>query len=327
VDTLPLPPRPNLEQYRKRAKELVKAAQPGGARTWATDWLETLVRLRGMPVSPFEQASFDRAVERIEQRAARGEFGLSDAQFVIARAHGFASWGAFADHVRRLEQGADPFEAAADAIVAGDLATLESLLRANRDLVRARSEREHRAALLHYVAANGVEDFRQRTPANAVAVAKALLQAGAEVDALADTYGGGSAQTTLNLLVSSVHPAEAGLQSALVETLLDHGAAIEGLEDDGSPLMTALAFGYIDAAETLVRRGARVDNLPAAAALGHADLVRRLLDEGVTVRPSLVNLYWLGLTNDPESHIERAAAWASTFGHAEVVELLSERRL
>jgi hypothetical protein len=32
--------------------------------------------------------------------------------------------------------------------------------------------------------------------------------------------------------------------------------------------MTALAFGYRDAADALVRHGARVDTLPAAAALG-----------------------------------------------------------
>ena len=45
---------------------------------------------------------------------------------------------------------------------------------------------------------------------NAVAIATMLLDAGAGVDVLADTYGGGVAQTTLNLLVSSAHPAHAG---------------------------------------------------------------------------------------------------------------------
>ena len=47
-----------------------------------------------------------------------------------------------------------------------------------------------RATLLHYVAANGVEGYRQLTPPNAVAIADALLDAGADVDALADMYGG-----------------------------------------------------------------------------------------------------------------------------------------
>src|SRR4029079_14228007 len=82
-----------------------------------------------------------------------------------------------------------------------------ALLGAPPELARARSTRithfdppAHRATLLHYVAANGVEGYRQVTPANAVDVARLLLQAGAEVDALADMYGGH--HTTLSMLVS-----------------------------------------------------------------------------------------------------------------------------
>jgi ankyrin repeat protein len=334
MDTLPLPPRPNLAQYRKRAKDLVKAAtstEDDAVRAWATDWLQTLDRLRGGTVSPFVQGSFDRAVEGIEERVRErtraGRFTLAEAQFVIARAHSFKSWPDFAHHVERLsprDGDADPFESAADAVVAGDIPTLESLLRGNPDLVHGRSAREHLATLLHYVAANGVEDFRQLTPPNAVAIAKCLLEAGAEVDALANTYGGGKAQTTMNLLVSSTHPAEAGLQPTLIETLLDFGAAVNGLDDDGSPLMTALAFGYVEAAETLARRGARVDNVIAAAALGRVDLVRSILAEGGRVSPSLVNLYWLRLPSDPKSHVDRAFVWACRFGRTAVVELLLE---
>jgi hypothetical protein len=92
MDTLPLPPRPNLAQYRKRAKDLVKAAtstEDDAVRAWATDWLQTLDRLRGETVSPFVQGSFDRAVEGIEQRVRErtraGRFTLAEAQFVIAR--------------------------------------------------------------------------------------------------------------------------------------------------------------------------------------------------------------------------------------------------
>ena len=56
------------------------------------------------------------------------------------------------------------FESAVDAVIAGDLATLESSLRENPELVRARSTRlnhhdppRHCAMLLHYLGANGVE--------------------------------------------------------------------------------------------------------------------------------------------------------------------------
>jgi ankyrin repeat protein len=131
--------------------------------------------------------------------------------------------------------------------------------------------------LLHYVAANGVEGHRQKTPANAVGIAKTLLEAGAGVDALADLYG--NPCTTMSLLVSSGHPAKAGVQVALVETLLDFGAAIEGrgTRKWGSPLETALVFGYLPAAEVLARRGARVENLAAAAGLGRLAETRRML--------------------------------------------------
>ena len=95
--------------------------------------------------------------------------------------------------------------------------------------------------------------FRQKTPQNAVDVAKELLNAGAGVDALAGMYG--SQCTTMSMLVSSCHPAEAGVQVALVDTLLDYGAAVDerGTGEWTSPLMTALVFGYRSAAEALVR--------------------------------------------------------------------------
>jgi ankyrin repeat protein len=196
------------------------------------------------------------------------------------------------------------FESAVEAVIGGELATLESLLKNNPELVRARSVREHRATLLHYVAANGVEDSRQKSPKNAVAVAQRLLRAGAEVDALADMYGGQC--TTMSMLVSSTPPAEAGVQVALAETLLDFGAAIEGRGSGQwtSPLMTALAFGFGATAEALVRRGARVDNIAAAAGLGRLASVRELLP-----------------VSDSEGR-HRALALAAQHGHVEVVRLL-----
>ncbi len=47
-DALPLPPHPNLDQYKKRAKDLLKASQstdPAAIRTWAAEWIASLVRL------------------------------------------------------------------------------------------------------------------------------------------------------------------------------------------------------------------------------------------------------------------------------------------
>jgi hypothetical protein len=80
--------------------------------------------------------------------------------------HGFASWPKFAKHVEELAHANTPvskFEMAVDAIVSCDLARLKNLLSENPEVVHARSTREHRSTLLHYVSANGVEDFRQKT--------------------------------------------------------------------------------------------------------------------------------------------------------------------
>jgi hypothetical protein len=333
MDTLPLPPSPSLEQYKKRAKALVNAAEsadPSAVRDWARKWLESLASSLGADITPFVRDSIDRAVAHIEARVrdrrASKTFLLADAQHLIAEAHGYESWGAFAQYVEDAEgkRPRDDFELAADAVVNGDLATLESLVRKNPALIRARSRRVHRATLLHYVAANGVEDFRQKTPKNAVEIARFLLASGSEVDAVAETYGGGHWQTTMNLLVSSAHPAGAGLMPALVDVLVDHGAATNGVGDDESPMMTALDFGYGDAAETLARRGARVDNLVTAAALGRLDLVRRFVVDKNTLAPGvpLIAPRWRNLPVDPTLHIELALAWACKFARPDVAGFL-----
>jgi hypothetical protein len=62
--------------------------------------------------------------------------------------------------------------------------------------------------------------------------------------------------TTMQMLVSSSPPHEAAKQVALVEILLEFGAAPDGVEDNGSPIMTALRFHYPQAAEALARGGA-----------------------------------------------------------------------
>jgi len=333
MDTLPLPPSPSLEQYKKRAKALVTAAESAEAssvREWARKWLESLASSLGADITPFVRDSIDRAVAHIEARVrdrrASKPFLLADAQHLIAEAHGYESWGAFAQYVEDAAgtRPRDDFELAADAVVNGDLATLQSLVRKDPALIRARSRRVHRATLLHYVAANGVEDFRQRTPKNAVEIARFLLESGSDVDAAAETYGGGHWQTTMNLLVSSAHPAGAGLMPALVDVLVDYGAATDGVGDDESPIMTALDFGYGDAAETLARRGARVDNVVTAAALGRLDLVRRFIVDKNAVAPGvpLIAPRWRQLPADPTAHIQLALAWACKFARADVAEFL-----
>jgi hypothetical protein len=214
------------------------------------------------------------------------------------------------------------FEAAADAVVSGDAAVLERLLRESPELIRARSSRAHHATLLHYVAANGHEDWRQRTPPNAVEIARMLLRAGAEPDAQADMYQ--HRCPTMQMLVSSAHPHIAGLQVALAETLLDAGADVDGVEHDSSPLLTALRFGYPRTAEALARRGARVDDVISAAALGRTALVEQFVADDGTLRPGvrLAPGPWPSLPRDPAVHLAYALTWACSFGRTDVAELL-----
>lgn len=241
----------------------------------------------------------------------------SDARLAGARGYSFQDWERLAEWVEAVAQDGSPvarFESAVEAVIEGDLPALERRVREDPGLIRSRSTvvthhdpPVHGATLLHYVAANGVEGYRQKSPKNAVEVATMLLEAGAEPDALAGMYGGQC--TTMSLLVSSSPPVEAGVQVALVDILVDHGAAVEdrGFGPWTSPLMTALAFWFRDAAEALVRRGARVRTLAAAAGLGRVAEARRLLE---AARPE-------------DRH--RALVLSAQHGHPEVVRLLVER--
>jgi ankyrin repeat protein len=170
------------------------------------------------------------------------------------------------------------FSRAVQAIITGDERGLRSLLQQEPSLIHARATSDHHATLLHYVGANGVEP--QRSPKNAPAIARILLEAGADVDAEAPVYGEPFSNTTLCLTVTSCHPYLAGVQASLVDVLVDHRAKVDGIADDGAPLGCALLFGYREAAERLVLRGARVDNLIFASGLGRTDVVRHMLATG-----------------------------------------------
>jgi ankyrin repeat protein len=240
---------------------------------------------------------------------------LDDAKLAAARWYQFLDWPALAAHVAAVSAKGSPvhdFEAAVEAVVNGDLGGLKALLGKDPDLIRARSQRitsrgepaVHGATLLHYIAANGVEGYRQKSPPNAADIAKALLDAGAEPDAVADMYGGKA--TTMSMLASSTPPHEAGTQVPLGEVLIDYGAAVEPTGSGAwtSPLLTALAFGFIDFARVLARRGARVETLSAAAGLGLADRASELLPGA----------------SAPDRH--RALALAAQLGHRDVVLVL-----
>lgn len=133
------------------------------------------------------------------------------------------------------------------------------------------------------MAANGIESELQVSAKNAPGIARILLGAGAEVDASAPLGGDPRFTTTMCMTVTSVHPWGAGVQASLVDVLVDHDAKVDGVADEGGPLGCALLFGYTKAAERLVLRVARVDNIIYAAGLGRADVVRRMLATGTDV--------------------------------------------
>lgn len=199
------------------------------------------------------------------------------------------------------------FEKAVDAVISGDTETLKSLLRKEPDLIHMRSSRAHKAMLIHYVAANGVEDERQRTPVNAVDVANVLINAGAEIDAT--FLDGGSGTTPLVSLVTSFHPHKSGVAAELVSVFVNAGARVDGIKGDGEPLRLALSSEYPESVQALLKCGAKIMNVEIAAGLGELELVERFVDEGGVSSRELEEAFWS----------------ACKYGHTGVAECLLKR--
>jgi ankyrin repeat protein len=122
LPTRTLRDRPDLDQLKRQAKELLEAFRAG-------------------------DAAASKEVHTHFQRADPSTFALHDAQLVLARAHGFDSWPklkAFVDGVtvRRL----------IDAVGRGDLDTVRSMVAARPELVRCDlAENDEHQALHHAV--------------------------------------------------------------------------------------------------------------------------------------------------------------------------------
>ncbi|MBW8771414.1 MAG: ankyrin repeat domain-containing protein [Gemmatimonadetes bacterium] len=284
----PLSYRAPLGDYLRLAEHTLAALHAGDEATaWRFKWMHP--RFRG--------------VEIAEVRAAT--LGLDDAKLLVAREYCLEDW----HHLARFASDAAGdgrvarFEAAADAVIDGNGAALERMLRDDPSLPRARSARIHHATLLHYVAANGVEGYRQRTPANAVEIARLLLDAGADPDALADMYD--ERCTTLGMLVSSTPPHDAGVQVPLAELLVERGATpdVPGSKWNAA-LRCALAFGFLDTARALAARVGQPSDIGTAAGLGELGETARFLP-----------------TADDASR-QTALALACMHGHARVARLL-----
>lgn len=206
------------------------------------------------------------------------------------------------------------FEQCVEAIINGDLETLQLLVSQHPQLIHARSTREHHSTLLFYVTANGVENERQKTPDNIVEITRYLLEQGADPNASSDAYGGAS--TVLDLLVSSAHPAHAGKHGDLIKLLCEYGA--DPNANDNSALKTAIAFRYHTAIDALMAAGATVDHVVCAAVVGDLPQVRAFIQQGIQPFTTAFGVQY----DEPKSILEFACIAASMMGHRDMVAYL-----
>jgi ankyrin repeat protein len=234
----------------------------------------------------------------------------------------------------------DPiFRSAVEAIDGGDVEGLRNLLRQHPGLVRQRAEEEgwfagiyfRHPTLLHFVANN---PYRHETmPPRILVSAEALLDAGAEIDALTETS---NAHTVLGLVTSCEPARKAGLQLPLIDLLVRRGAdpsrgldpavihgedaAVSRLLELGAKhtLLSAAAIGELPALKTLLKKTWPVERLMdaalVAASYGRIDSVEALLSGGLRINDAMTSHpYALTLLHE-----------AARCGRRELVEWLVE---
>jgi ankyrin repeat protein len=161
------------------------------------------------------------------------------------------------------------------AIRGGDLTALQRLIDERPDLVTARVN--GRTAL------HVVTDWPGYYP-NGPAIVRMLIAAGADPNA--DT-GGEAPETPLHWAASTD-------DLDVADALIDAGADLETPGGSiGTPLDNAIGYGCWHVAHRLVERGARVDKLWHAAALGLMSRVEELIMADPRPRPDDINdAFW-----------------------------------
>ena len=287
-----LPSRPNLEQLKNQAKELFKTYKKADA--------EALERIRANHPDYSNTA-------KTEIRAAT--LSLSDAQLVIAREYGFASWPRLKEHVESLLlETAKPIELFRRAFKTDDAVFLRKLIERFPEMKSKVNE--------PVAAFDSPAIIHVRSPE----MLDALLEAGADINARSRWWAGGfglldSAKPELaayaikrGAIVDSHAAARLGMMEKLrelitanptlvharggdgqtplhfagtiqvAEFLLEHGADIDArdVDHESTPAQWMLRERQ-EIARYLVRRGCKTDILMAAA-LGDSELVRKHLD-------------------------------------------------
>jgi uncharacterized protein len=223
-----LPARPNLEQLRHQAKDLLQSAKSGD----------------------------DEALEKIGTLSDR--VTLASAQLAVARGYGFASWAALKWEVERREILDDRDLGRLTALLAEDPRLAATEMEHWCDHPRGAFPLGY-VAMLRYDTSTG--EWRDVTGTGAIA--KALLDAGAPVDGqpgtretpLITAASYGDAQVARVLI-------EAGAD--LDARASDDSGGVPG----GTALLHAAVYGMTDVVDVLVKAGARIQSIEEAAAAG-----------------------------------------------------------
>lgn len=187
---------------------------------------------------------------------------------------------------------------------AGNLEKFKALIVGDPSLATSRSTRSH-PTLLQCVALEGKDK-----PHN-IEMAQVLIDAGAELNEPL-------------LAAASID------NRAVAELLLDQGAAIDGT-GSWTPLEEALYWNNKDVLALLLQRGAKVQNLRTAAALGRTDLVESYFNADGTLKPEAgkINSPWdehvKPWTQDQQSIVNNAFVYACMHGHIDAARLLLDK--
>ncbi|MGH2346359.1 MAG: ankyrin repeat domain-containing protein, partial [Chloroflexota bacterium] len=316
------PARPNLEQQRKRARELLQAARAG------------------------DSMALDRFRRRHPRFADGAALRLADAQLVIAREYGLPSWPRLVAQLRGDSRRTRLFvteRSYYEDRAEGLLSTQQQGLPASLAQIRAWHPRFTRAsddeiaaapftiedARLVYARQHGFkhwddlgaqvdalargeieepfkaafEAIQADDPARLQAVlatAPDLLTArGTNQNTLLHLAGGRVAMVRLLLEAGAdpaipndrgwmpLHQAAYGNQVEVAALLIAAGAPLDAAAygEGGTPLVAALFWGHREVAELLAAHTTAPGNLRVAAGLGRADLVRDAFNQDGSLRP------------------------------------------
>jgi hypothetical protein len=159
----------------------------------------------------------------------------------------------------------DRAQAMVAAIHSGDVATVEKLIQERREVASGPLGGRYGSRTPLHAVTDWPGYF-----ANGPQIVRLLVAAGADPDGLSPRNPG--EETPLHWAASSD-------DAEVAEALIDGGADIEVPDGSiGTPLANAIGYGCWNVARLLVQRGARVDSVWEAAALGLLPRLRELVD-------------------------------------------------